>query len=111
MILLLHRTKNLCSAWYHIPGIRVRETTPVFEYANVRLFRTSIMPLKSRLHTEKYITRRPGEGAVLERRNVLDFMHGRCRMTIYPGILKRRNRACRVFTDQADIACTMSEAS
>ena len=38
------------------------------------------------------------------------FMHGRSRMTIDPHILQCRDGACRVFTDQADIASTKREA-
>ena len=40
-------------------------------------------------------------GGVLDRRYVLDLMHDRSRMNI-----DRRDGACRVFTDQADITCT-----
>ena len=44
------------------------------------------------------------------RGGVLIIMHGRNRMTIDPRVPTMRKGARRVFTDQADIACTEREA-
>ena len=49
-------------------------------------------------------------GRVLDRRGVIDIMHGRSRMTINPRILTLPGRSTLVFTAQADIACTKREA-
>ena len=38
------RFQYIVYVWYHIPGIRVGEATPSYEYEYVPLFRTSVLP-------------------------------------------------------------------
>ena len=45
-----------------------------------------------------------------DRRGALIIMHSRGRMAMEPAPLLRRDGARRIFTDQADIACTEREA-
>ena len=95
-------------------GERVSSKTvylPANQKTKNTILRRTVMSGRTPLPTFEGESAGGGE-VVLDRRDVLDLIHGGgSRMTVDPRMpLQCRDGTCRVFTYQADIACTKREA-